>query len=231
MLVVTDADKELISPTGYGFFEVEGHSMVGNKSNEYYLSNRSFNEVNTYFSEEISRAINELLSNHPERKICILDLAGGGESRAIKDIGKRWGNRVNAINADLIHKISDKDKPVRIQADATLIPLGSSSVDIIYCRQFLPFLNRFSRDHRPQVETVLSEVSRILKSGGVAFLDDEEEISGSKSEARRQELAGKLGVMLDTRDSQLIKEETGISRFWHKNPRMERFLLMKKSIA
>lgn len=220
--------SELLSPKGYHTFKEEGYSMVGSKNNEYLLIDRSFNDVDTYFSNEISRSINKLQTQYPDKQIKILDLAGGTKSQAVKDITRDFGNNITAINVDLIQNIKDGNGALRVQGDATHIPLADSTIDIVYCRQFLPFLYRFKSEHLPQVEIVIREVARILKQGGVAFLDDEEELSGSKSDERRKKIEARLGVILEPHDSSNTAVTRNISKLWQKETRRKKFLVLKK---
>ena len=187
--------NESLLPDGYRFFDEEGHHMMGNGKEEFNVKNRSFSEVDMYFSQEISKTINELLNKSPGSQIQVLDLAGGTESQAVKDIKKEFGDRVIALNVDFVQNIEKGDGALRVQGDATHIPLADSNTDIVYSRQLLPFMRRFSPEHRVQVKKVISEVARVLKPGGIAFLDDEEELSGAKSDKKRQELADEFGVV------------------------------------
>ena len=223
--------KETLLPSGYRLFNQEGHRMVGNKKEEFLVRNRSFSEVDMYFSKGISSAINKLLNEHSSRQIQVLDLAGGTKSRAVKDIEKNkiFGHRVKALNVDFVQDIKKGDGARRVQASATHIPLADSSIDIAYSRQLLPFMKRFDREHSLQVKKVLLEVARVLKPGGIAFLDDEEELSGVKSDNKRRELADEFGVILETRDSASpIKGNRNFPKFWDRNIRLGQFLVMKK---
>jgi ubiquinone/menaquinone biosynthesis C-methylase UbiE len=203
--------------------------MLGNNKEDFEVKNRSFFEIDTYFSQGVSGAINEFLASCPDEQIQILDLAGGTESKAVKDIEIKYANHVRGINIDFAQDIDKGKGAQRVQGDATHIPLADSSVDIVYSRQLLPFLSRFEREHYSQVKEVFSEVARVLKPGGIAFLDDEEELSGVKSERKRQELSREYGVTLDIRDSTL--QVDGNSHFpdiWVRNVRPQKFLFMTK---
>jgi ubiquinone/menaquinone biosynthesis C-methylase UbiE len=223
--------NEVLLPGGYKLFEQEGVKMVGNTKEEFAVKNRSFLEVDTYFSQEISKTINELLNKRPVGQIQVLDLAGGTESQAVKDIEieKEFGNRVLALNIDFSQNIEKGKGALRVQGDATQIPLADSSIDIVYSRQFLPFIMRFNPKHNLQIKKVITEVARVLKPGGIAFLDDEEELSGAKSDNKRQQLANEFGVILETRESlRLVKGNRNFPKFWGRSMRPEKFLVMRK---
>jgi len=223
--------NEVLLPSGYRLFDQEGYRMMGNRKEEFNIKNRSFLEVDMYFSQGISNTINELLNKRPSRQIQVLDLAGGTESQAVKDIEKEkeFGNRVVAFNIDFAQNIEKGDGSRRVQGDAINIPLTDSSIDVVYSRQFLPFMRRFDPGHGLQVKRVLSEVARVLKPGGIAFLDDEEELSGAKSDKKRQELADEFGVILETHDSaRQVEENRNFPKFWGGSIRPEKFLVMRK---
>ncbi len=215
-------------PSSYQAYDQEGNKMVGDGKQEYFLANRSFEEVNAYFSGQIGQSIVEMYSKNPQEKINILDLAGGTKSQAIKDINEIYGPRVNAFNVDIVHNVQQDQNVLRVQGSATELPIANESMDVIYCRQFLPFLNRFNRDHSLQVERVLAEVARILKPGGIAFLDDEEEISGLRSQDKISALEQKFGVVIKQRDSASYTEERQWPKFWKKVARPAKFLTFEK---
>lgn len=224
-------DNEALLPGGYRFFNLEGCGMMGNKGEDFAVVNRSFFDIDKYFSQEISKTINKLLNERLDKKILVLDLAGGTESRAVRDIENRkeFGNRVRAINIDFAQNIKKGVGARRIQGNATNIPLADSSIDIVYSRQFLPFVERFGRKHSSQVKRVLSEVARVLKPGGIAFLDDEGELSGDKASKERQKLAVKFGVILESHDSALpVCGDRNFPKFWERGTRIEKFLVMRK---
>lgn len=222
-------NNEVIIPKGYKLYEVEGHSMMGNKKEEFNIKNRSFQDIDGYFSNEISKKINELLLNNSNNQVFVLDLAGGTESRAVNEIEKEFGNRMKAINIDIAINPNKGIETNRIQGDATQIPLANSSMDIVYSRQFLPFIMRFNPEHFSQLKKVITEIARVLKPGGIAFLDDEEELSGVRSESKRREIAAELGVILEPHES--INNKKGnmnFPKFWNREVIPEKYLLMKK---
>ena len=216
-------------PDGYRFYKREECEMMGNGKEEFNVKNRSFLNIDGYFSQGISHRINESLDKRPGEQIRVLALAGGTESQAVKDIEKKFGNHVKALNIDIAQNIEKGEGAGRVQGDATYIPLADSSVDIVYSRQFLPFVRRFNPEHNIQIKKILSEVARVLKPGGTAFLDDEEELSGIKSDRKRQELVNEFGVILESHDSaRPVGGDRNFPKFWSRSIRPEKFLVMKK---
>lgn len=222
---------EVLIPKSYRIFEREDNEMIGNGREEFSIRNRSFSKVDAYFSQSISAAIYEHLNKNPDRIISVLDLAGGSESKAVKDIEKdiNFSGRVKAVNVDLMQNINAGKGAKRIQGNALNLPLADSSVDIIYSRQFLPFVKRFRREHDLEIKKILSEVTRVLKPGGSAFLDDEEELSGDRSKDKREDLADDLGVVLESHDSiRTVLDKKFITRLWRNNTKPEKFLVLRK---
>jgi SAM-dependent methyltransferase len=224
-----NTSQKYLLPSRYHLFYNEEFLSIGNPKEEFAITNRIFEEIDLYFSQQISRTINELLSENPERKVVVVDLAGGMESRAAKDIKgeTKFNDRVTALNIDFAQKIGNGSN-VCI-GEAAFIPLLNSSVDIVYSRQFLPFIRRFLPEHDLQIKDILTEVARILKPGGIAFLDDEEELSGKKAEIKRQKLANELRVSLEARDSvPLIRSKRHHLLFWSEYIATQKFLVMQK---
>lgn len=220
----------ILLPAGYGRYEYEGYPMLGNRNEEFFVANRSFEMIDGFFSQEISNSIQTLRAAKPDKKVRILDLAGGIESQAVKDIKEQFGDSVQAVNIDFAHNVQKGQGAERIQGDATRLPIADACIDIIYSRQFLPFLRRFSSKHKLQVEKVLSEIARVLTPGGIAFIDDEGEISGTKLENNRKALEDKLGVTLETHESIYGRVKRKFPKFWKEEIKPAKFLVMKKPL-
>lgn len=219
---------EVLLPSGYGFYEEEGAKMLGNKTEEFNVKNRAFENIDLYFNTAISGRIMELTNRHPDKQVRVLDLAGGTESKSVKDISQKFSGRVSAINIDFAQNVSKGAGALRVQGNVMSIPAADASFDIVYSRQLLPFLLRFDRKHLTQVEKVLSEVARVLKPGGIAFLDDEEELSGPKSGGKRAEIAAKLHIAVETGESGAPVRKRSLLPFGGEKLRYQKFLVMRK---
>lgn len=232
--------NETLLPKDYKSYEVEEdkvYTMLGNGKEEFAIKNRSFADIDLFFSNGISRAIGERLTRRPGEQVLVLDLAGGTESKAVRDIGEKYGNRVGAVNIDIAQNIRKGMGVLRAQGSALSIPLADKSMDIIYSRQMLHFLQNLRlldirlfgpNKHQIQVETVLREVARVLKPGGIAFLDDEEELSKPKSNKKWSELTRQLGIVIESHESRSPKAERKFPNFWNLRIRPGRFLVMRK---
>jgi len=227
-----DAERDTIHlPATYGIYEYEGYRMIGDGDEEFFISNRNFEAIDSFFSQGISKSICRLLDKSSDKKVRILDLAGGIESQASKDIKEKFGDGVQAVNIDIAHNVQKGQGADRAQGDATRLPIANSCVDIIYSYQFLPFLRRFGSGHTAQIKKTLSETTRVLKPGGIAFLDDEEEFSGTKSEKKLKELSDELGITIEAHESIYVKQESHLPKFWKKELRPAKFLIIKKPLS
>jgi len=221
---------EILLPKDYRIFEREDVEMMGNGREEFAIKNRSYFDIDKYFSNSISAAINERLKEN--NMVYVLDLAGGIKSKAVRDIenNKDFEGRVKALNIDIAQAVKEGKEANRVQGDAASLPLADSSVDIVYSRQFLPFVRQFSHEHSIKMNSILSEVARVLRPEGVAFLDDEEELSGDRSEDKRRKIAENLGVVIESEESSsLVFNRKFLPRLWQNSLRLEKFLVMKKN--
>lgn len=211
----------------------EGNEMLIRGREEFYLSHRRFNEINAYFSGMISQQIADLLERTTDRPVQILDIGGGVGSEAVRDIQQRYGNRVRAINADIAHDKSLGTGADRVQAEVQHLPFASGKFDIAYSLQLFPFLRRFEKDHYIQVFQGLTEIARVLSPGGIAFINDEEELSGTgeRREKTREHLEQELGVVFEVKNSAIVKSGRDFPRVWKKQDRPEKFLMMQKPIV
>jgi ubiquinone/menaquinone biosynthesis C-methylase UbiE len=221
---------KVLLPEGYRLFEIEENKMLGKGEEEFNIKNRSFLEVDLYFAQGISRSIKEFLNKRPKDRIYVLDIAGGTESQAVKDIEKEFGSRVKAINVDIAQDIEKGKGADRIQGNAIRIPLADASMDVIYSNQFLVDVGHTKQEHTFKLNRILSEIARVLKSGGVVFLDDNGEFSGTgaKSEEKRKRLAEELGVVLETRDSAPMEHWQRKYFKWTCGFKPQKFLVMRK---
>lgn len=226
-----DSERDtILLPTRYRIDTDDGYEMLRNGREDFFISNRNFAPIDSFFIHGVSKSIQSLLSAKPDTKVQVLDLAGGTESRAVKDIKEQFGDNVQAVNIDIAHNIQKGQGADRVQGDATRLPIADSSIDVIYSYEFLPFLMRFHSEHALQVKKVLSEITRVLKPGGIAFIYDEEELSRPKSGDKLRELANELGITIETHESIYVKQERYFPKFWKNELRPEKFLVMKKPL-
>jgi SAM-dependent methyltransferase len=88
----------------------------------------------------------------------LLDLGSGlgGYSRELALAGAR------VIAVDLTHPRKPEPAVRRVQASAMAVPLRTASVDLVFCASLI--------EHVPQPELILSEIERVLRPGGVAYV-------------------------------------------------------------
>jgi ubiquinone/menaquinone biosynthesis C-methylase UbiE len=117
----------------------------------------------------LNRALDDLerlLQPRQERYPVVLDV-GCGHGQSLLELPKRFGAReVIAVDADMnaIGKAKETAKhcavPVQWHcADASMLPVGDASVDLVFCHQTL--------HHIVDQESMVAESFRVLKPGGV----------------------------------------------------------------
>jgi ubiquinone/menaquinone biosynthesis C-methylase UbiE len=223
---------KILMPKDSHLEDIDGNQMLMRKKENFFLSNRSFEDTDNYFSGAISKVLDESLQRVTGRPLQVLDIGGGIDSEAILTIGERYGNRVHGINVDIAHDVTpNKISPSRIQADVRHLPLANGSIDVAYSRQVLPFLLRLHKEHPQNVNQMLFEISRVLASGGIAVLDDEGELSRPESKEKRDALAASLGVVLDVGNTAGRDYYRKFPKLWVKYDKPRNFLFMKKPIS
>lgn len=168
-------------PKGYkierGGKDVSGHEadkLTHESTGEwFFLTNRSFKEINHSFANLPSRAIAQLKMLKQENEpIRILDIGGGIEAQAAEDIVDKYRNdqdkRIQVFSLDLTARKKEKEGLHHIVGDSLILPIKSSSVDIAYSRMNISLLEE---SDPTMLARVLKEAMRILKPGGVFFLD------------------------------------------------------------
>lgn len=202
---------------------IDGNDMLLRGSEEFYLSHRGFPEIDAYFSGLISNQITDSLAAKTEEPVQVIDIGGGVGSEAVKDIAKKYGNAVRAINVDIAHDTRLGYSANRVQAEVQHLPFPSEGTDIVFSVQLFPFL-------RSGAEEGLAEISRILRPGGIALINDEERFSGKGKSEMRTKLGESWGVVLEARDSVLSIDKREFPRFWRKDNRPEQFLVIRKPL-
>lgn len=88
----------------------------------------------------------------------LLDLGSGlgGYSRELAAAGAR------VIAVDLSHPRVAEPAVRRVRASAAAVPLRDASVDLVFCASLI--------EHVPHPETILAEIERVLRPGGVAYV-------------------------------------------------------------
>lgn len=184
-------------PEGYTFKEADkGHAydrVVNDKTGEwFFLTNRSFQEIDFHFSHLTSRLIKYLISNsRPEEKVQILDLGGGSNSQSSKDIKKKYGERVNCVSVNLTSSLSTQNKH-QVMGNVTSLPIESGVIDFAYSRVTSELI---AENSMSDFDKMLRETVRVLKSGSAAFLDGSQyakSINNGKPDGHALELQEEL---------------------------------------
>jgi SAM-dependent methyltransferase len=176
---------EISTPTGYGYDPDASHNFLDHAAGllktpvgeNFWLTNRSWEEVNTNLGELPGIAIDYKLRTTPSTDgVTVLDIGSGLRGVAMHELQSRFehADRKPAIvGIDLTH-ISTMDGPDnKIIGDATRLPLKSESVDVAYSSQSVTLMGDLSTDsaRRELRHLAINEAVRALKPGGVFFID------------------------------------------------------------
>lgn len=157
------------------------------------LTGRKFEDIDHYLGYLPSQMIEYLL--HKNWRINIADFGGGRDSVTIDAIKERYGRRVKALNVDLLpNKPTHLITARRVQADITRLPLADNSIHLGLSFQVLPHMETDAK-----ALDALKEIGRVLVPGGVAFIDDNNMISGNPDFSNVFELEDTMGCILTTR--------------------------------
>ena len=152
--------------------------------------------------------------------ISIVDLGGGWFSRASRGVAKKFGSDVDVTNIDvLLHgEVNDTDNFHARLGDISNLDLSDASVDLAYSWQVL-----FRMEEGRRMNT-FREVARVLRPGGVAFVDEDYLCTLPSDSSELQDLAQELGVTLHFKNGTAMKSD----RVYPHGPTTSRFLLMVK---
>lgn len=163
-------------PEGYtlkGADEAHAYNrIVNDKTGErYFLTNRSFQEIDFHFNHLTSKLIKYLVGNSQQgEKIQILDLGGGSNSQSSKDIEEKYGERVNCISVDLASN-SNIQTGHQVVGNIMNLPIETGTVDFVYSRITAELI---AENSMSDFDKILEEAVRVLKPGSLAFLDGSE---------------------------------------------------------
>lgn len=220
-------------PENYHINNEEDISLLENPNEREHFAviNRRFNEINYYFANNLFEEISRRSQNTTREIVRVLDIGGGVKSQAVADIGKIFkGKNVFALNVDVAHQNELDAETVRVFGDVSMLPIESDSIDVAYSRQLFPFLKRFHKQHGEKMKQGFAEIARVLAPGGIAFIDDEEEISGSdpRAEKKRKDLQKVLTATLECHRSNKLVTQRTFPRIWKKIEHNSNFLVLRK---
>lgn len=167
-------------PKGYkiekGEKTVSGHEadrLINERHGDwFFLTNRTFKEVNHSFANLPSRAISKLKETKQEEPIRILDVGGGIEAQAAEDIVDKYQDekhqRVQVFSLDMTARKKDKEGLHQIVGNVLELPIRDDSIDLAYSRMSVSLLEKNDPN---TLQQALREVARTLKPGGLFFLD------------------------------------------------------------
>jgi len=146
-------------------FKIEKDRLVHEKTKEYFLiRNRSLDEIDHTFRGLIKKIVPAMVDIYGKGNVKILDVGGGQESKASKELANL---NVQVFNADLLARPSDKKANFYpLPASVFNLPFENSTFDFIFTRQLLPYFNPTKNDK------ALNEIARVMKPGAVGLVDE-----------------------------------------------------------
>lgn len=170
--------KEIV-PEGYSverFSSGSAHTLVDRaRGDSFQLTDRDFSEADEALGLLPSRVIERLTQTSPNSPVFIIDLCGGGTSRAARALtgADRFGSSIYVVNFDLWADTTSATENVRpIRGDAYRLAeyLPEERADLLISHMFLPNI-RTDRDLGKRA-SILRGISQVLRPGGVAIIDE-----------------------------------------------------------
>ncbi|MDA2936010.1 class I SAM-dependent methyltransferase [Patescibacteria group bacterium AH-259-L05] len=219
---------------------VSGHAadkLIDKETGEwYFLTNRSFEEIDHFFSNLPSRTIKELKKIKPrEEVIRILDIGGGIKARSAGDIADTFGSkhddRVQVFNLDLTATGQNKEGLHQVVGDMMRLPIKDNSIDLAYSHHSISLREEIDSDALVQA---LEEVARTLRPGGIFFLDKiyTEKWGKTISPLDLEKLSEKFGVVFYSKEIGLFLEpvERILKKINKEHPNWKFIIMIKEPV-
>lgn len=155
----------------FGDILVHGNEGEEDSVTEFFrISKRHFFATDHYLGYMPSQLI-EYLTVKRKEPVTVADIGGGRESLCASDIADKYGVDVRVVNFDLLHYApSLPTNTSRVRADIYHIPLASESIDFALSYQVFPFLENDGEYTKGIL--AIKEVGRVLRTGGIAIIDE-----------------------------------------------------------
>lgn len=198
-------------PKGYkierGGKDISGHAadrLINERTGDwFFLTDRTFREINHSFANLPSRAISKLKETKQKEPIRILDVGGGIEAQAAEDIVDKYrdkeNQRVQVFSLDMTARKKDKEGLHQIVGNVLELPIRDNSIDLAYSRMSVVLLE----ENDPNtLQQALREVARTLRPGGLFFLDKTytERLGRLPDKTEILKLSGELGVVFYSKE-------------------------------
>lgn len=152
-----------------GFFLLISHPAQGNnffneceRAVRLYLHPIRYVPTNRSLEDFRKEAPKYLLSIEEMRGKKILDLAGGGEGRLVKDLRQ---HEIDAYGVDLLTD-SPNDREYLFKGDAKKLPFKDNDFDLIYNAWSMFDALYMGRETSRDLVQILNEIHRVLRPGG-----------------------------------------------------------------
>ena len=184
---------------GKTVFGHENDRLVHEKTGGYFfLTNRTFKEIDHSFAHLPSMTISKLRRVSQEEPIRILDIGGGINAQSAGDIADKYRDeqdeRIQVFSLDMTARKKDRAGLYQIVGNVLELPIKDNSIDMAYSRMSVSVLEESDPD---TLQQALRETARVLKSGGLLFLDKTytEQLEKTLDLTGLNELSENLGVV------------------------------------
>lgn len=186
---------------GYELFgKNEPHSLEGG-DDQIVIVNRDFDEVDGILDFLPSRAISERIAQG-KIPVSVLDVGGGWKSKATSQLARRFGVDVSVTNLDILFPRGVTFGRVKaVLGDASSMPVASESQDVVYSTYVFTYFSE------ARSRAALSEIARVLKPGGVAFILEDIFCKMPKDDTVIQELEKTLGLNVIVHEIPELREK------------------------
>lgn len=132
------------------------------------LTERAFSQIDRFFGHLPSRLIEFYLSRSQSDQVRILDIGGGRDATAAREIASRYPS-AQVLNVDIVAINECRGNLASIRGDICDLRLPDASIDFAYSHQVLPYMSR--EDNFVRQIRVIDGIFRVLKPGGAATID------------------------------------------------------------
>jgi len=174
--------SEIFTPRNVNYDKAAKHNYLvhdgaieADNGERYYLTNRTWQEVNTSLGELPGRAIAHKLGSAPDvETVTVVDIGAGSRGVAVSELRQQFAGftpNLQAVGIDLTHHYGPEVQHTFI-GSATHLPFRTASVDVAYSNQSVSLAADWTdNEKRASLQPAFNEAIRILKPGGIFIID------------------------------------------------------------
>lgn len=225
-------DKYKIEPGGKTAYGETTDKLVDQETGHwFFLTNRSFKEINRSFANIPQKVMEEFKDKRTEQSgpIRVLDVGGGIESRAGSELAEEnFDQNVQVFSVDMAVRKKDQENLHQIAGDALRLPIQDGVMDMAYSRMSASLIEE---EEPGKLFEALREVARVLKPGGI-FLVDKIFTERLEKLEEFKSLEKELGVVFYSKELGLFLNplEKLLNRLKHDYPDWKFIIMIKEPV-